>query len=110
MVLFDDPDSSTPEGPDTDDYKSFLRKIRIFTTQGHPEFHASIMSKLVENRARSGILSPAVAADARARNELEAQEPVDGDGTTGEEGAGKKNTWVNNGVDVGEVIWGILGL
>jgi len=95
MVLFYD----LPNGPDTDDHKSVLRKIHIFTTQGHPEFHAAIMSKLVENRERRGILSHAVAADAWARNELEV------DGSVGKEGG-----WVNDGLEVGGIIWGMLGL
>lgn len=108
MVLFygHTPESSIPNGENTDDHRPLIRKIHIFTIQGHPEFHASIMSKLVENRAARGILSQEVAVDARARNALEAtavgREQI-GNVVTG-------NEWVNDGLDVGKVIWEMLGL
>jgi hypothetical protein len=108
MVLFYDHllKSSTSNGANTDDHRSLIRKIHIFTIQGHPEFHASIMSKLVENRAARGILSQEVAVDARARNALEAtavgQERI-GNVVTG-------NEWANDGLEVGKVIWEMLGL
>jgi hypothetical protein len=110
MVLFYDhtPDpSSTPSEANTDDHRSLVRKIHIFTIQGHPEFHASIMSKLIENRARRGILSQDVAADAKARNALEA---VGGGYQRRIEEEGTGNERMNDGLEVGEVIWEMLGL
>jgi len=113
MVLFDPSDSS----PDTGDHKSLLRKIRIFTTQGHPELHASIITKLVDNRERSGMLSSAVAAGARVRNNLEVSmlplvaigNEEEAKGRTSMVGIGK-DAWKNDGLEVGGLIWGILGL
>jgi hypothetical protein len=112
MILTDDLTSSTPNGSDTEDRTTFLRKIRIFTTQGHPEFHAAIMAKLIDVRARSGILSQAVAADGRARNKLEVDAPdrEDAQRKTDKDSTEKEKTWVNDGLEVGEVIWGILGI
>lgn len=101
-----------------DDHKSLVRRIRIFTTQGHPEFHSSIMSKMIEYRAASGVLTPEVAASARTRNELEVNNPGlimvrEGhkwDVNSGKNSAGEEKTWVNDGLEVGELIWEMLGM
>lgn len=116
MVLFyglpSHPSSSTPNGTNTDDRKSLVRKIHILTVQGHPEFHRSIMSRLIDYRAGKGILSPEIAGDARARNELEVEMPglvVVGNGQEGTRDEQAK-TWVNDGLEVAEIIWEMLGL
>jgi len=110
MVLFydDTPESSSaPSRTDIGDHRSLVRRIHILTIQGHPEFHASIMSKLIESRAERGILSQDVAADARARNALELV-GAGYQGRIGKEGTG--NERMNDGLEVGEVIWEMLGL
>jgi hypothetical protein len=70
------------------------------------------MSKIIEIRAATGILSKEVAADARARNDLEVPVATSRD-SQAEQRAGvekEMKTWVNDGADVGEIIWGMLGL
>ncbi|KAI9230054.1 MAG: glutamine amidotransferase-like protein class-I [Piptocephalis tieghemiana] len=44
---------------------------QLLTIQGHPEFHAGIIEKLVEIRAAKGIFSPEFAKDILARNDQE---------------------------------------
>jgi hypothetical protein len=116
MVLFHDYASpASPNGIDGDDYKSLLRKIHILTTQGHPEFHAAIMSRMIETRAATGILSQEVATNSRAMNELEVPLPAsrngqrNGESVSNISGKGGK-AWVNDGPEVGEIIWGMLGI
>ncbi|KAL1745215.1 class I glutamine amidotransferase-like protein [Schizophyllum fasciatum] len=61
--------------------------IHILTVQGHPEFTAEIVDRMVDARAAAGILPPALAADYAARR-----------------------AWTNDGVrGVGRVIWRVLG-
>ena len=88
MVLFS---SQPPEG--AEETGEYLEHIRIITTQGHPEFHHSIMSKLIDARARIGILDPETAENATFRNNKEAE-----------------GEWKNDGTIIGKVIWGILGI
>jgi hypothetical protein len=116
MVLFYDYASpASPNGIDGDDYKSLLRKIHILTTQGHPEFHAAIMSRMIETRAATGILSQEVATNSRTMNELEVPLPAsrngqrNGESVSNVSGKGGK-AWVNDGPEVGEIIWGMLGI
>jgi hypothetical protein len=114
MVLFYD--HASPTFPNGDDHKSLLRKIHILTTQGHPEFHASIMSRMIETRAATGILSQEVAANSRAMNELEVSLPAsrncqrNGKSVSNIMSGKRGKAWVNDGPDVGEIIWGMLGL
>ncbi|KAH7338260.1 class I glutamine amidotransferase-like protein [Rhizoctonia solani] len=62
--------------------------IHVFTVQGHPEFHESIISKIVDLRELNGVLNPSAAADGRRRAPLE-----------------------HDGISViGRVMWGILGV
>ncbi|CAE6489221.1 unnamed protein product [Rhizoctonia solani] len=73
--------------PDTKDKVGF-EGIHVFTVQGHPEFHESIISKVVDARELNGVLSPSVAADGRRRAPLQ-----------------------HDGISiVGRVMWGILGV
>jgi len=78
----------------------------------HPEFHASIVSKIIEIRAATGILSKEVAVDARARNDLEVPVVASRDSRAEQRVEVEKEmkTWVNDGAKVGEIIWGMLGL
>ncbi|KZP28051.1 class I glutamine amidotransferase-like protein [Athelia psychrophila] len=69
------------------DGKALLRRIRIFTVQGHPEFHRAIVRRIIDAREADG----AVPAD----EEVE---------------VGAEEGWVNDGRDIGRVVWGILGL
>ncbi|CAE6468577.1 unnamed protein product [Rhizoctonia solani] len=62
--------------------------VHIFTVQGHPEFHESIISKIVDARELNGVLNPSAAADGRRRAPL----PHDGIPV------------------IGRVMWGILGI
>ncbi|KAG8729494.1 hypothetical protein FRC12_020940 [Ceratobasidium sp. 428] len=73
------PESSSLDG---------LRGVHVLTVQGHPEFHESIVSKVIDSRALSGVMSPAVVADGRER----AVRPHDGIEV------------------VGRVMWGVLGV
>ncbi|KAJ1305199.1 hypothetical protein OPQ81_000229 [Rhizoctonia solani] len=73
-----------PDARDKIDYEG----IHVFTVQGHPEFHESIVSKLVDVRELSGVLNPSVVAEARKRASLQ-----------------------HDGISViGPVMWGILGV
>ena len=83
--------SQPPEG--REETEEYLERIRIITTQGHPEFHHSLMSKLIDARARNGVLDPETAKNAAARNVKEAE-----------------GGWMNDGFTVGKVVWGILGV
>lgn len=77
--------SSTSTTPSSD---ADLKNIHIFTVQGHPEFHESIVSALVEARLSSGVISAEVAADAERRKD-----------------------WRNDGTGaIGRAIWGVLGI
>lgn len=74
--------------PDADPEKQDLKDVQIFTVQGHPEFDEGIVSGLVEVRAKSGVFSAEVAADAERRRK-----------------------WRNDGVPVlGKAIWAVLGV
>jgi hypothetical protein len=73
-----------PDAKDSVGYEG----IHVFTVQGHPEFHESIISKIVDARELSGVLNPSAAADARRRAPL----PHDGIPV------------------IGRVMWGILGI
>jgi len=74
--------------PGTEPDRQDLENVHIITVQGHPEFVEGIVSGIVEVRAKAGIISPEVAADAERR----------------------KN-WRNDGVPVlGKAIWGVLGV
>ncbi|KAG9086238.1 hypothetical protein FS749_003792 [Ceratobasidium sp. UAMH 11750] len=65
-----------------------LQGIHILTIQGHPEFHESIVSKVIDARELSGVMSPAVVADGRERAARQ-----------------------HDGIEVvGRVMWGILGV
>lgn len=65
-----------------------LRGIHVLTVQGHPEFHESIVSKVIDSRELSGVMSPEVVADGRERAVRQ-----------------------HDGIDViGRVMWGILGV
>ncbi|TFK23996.1 cytoplasmic protein [Coprinopsis marcescibilis] len=65
-----------------------LQKIQIFTVQGHPEWHEKVLTPLVEERGKSGIIDAPTAEDAMRRR-----------------------FWRNDGVPVaGPVIWSILGV
>jgi GMP synthase-like glutamine amidotransferase len=68
--------------------KTAYEGIHVFTVQGHPEFHESIVSKVVDARELNGVMSPSVAADGRRRAPL----PHDGVSV------------------IGRVMWGILGV
>ncbi|KAH7338261.1 class I glutamine amidotransferase-like protein [Rhizoctonia solani] len=62
--------------------------IHVFTLQGHPEFHESIVSKIVDAKEQDGLLNSSEAADGRRRAPLE-----------------------HDGVAIiGRVMWGILGV
>ncbi|CAE6480652.1 unnamed protein product [Rhizoctonia solani] len=62
--------------------------VHVFTVQGHPEFHESIVSKVVDARELNGVMSPAVVADGRRRAPL-----------------------AHDGIPViGKVMWAILGV
>ncbi|CAE6517065.1 unnamed protein product, partial [Rhizoctonia solani] len=62
--------------------------IHIFTLQGHPEFHESIASKIIDERELDGRMNSSVAADGRGRALLQ-----------------------HDGVSViGRVMWGIFGV
>ncbi|KAI5826439.1 class I glutamine amidotransferase-like protein [Schizophyllum commune Tattone D] len=64
------------------------RRIHILTVQGHPEFTAEIVDKMVDARAASGVI-PADTAKDYAR----------------------RRAWTNDGVTVvGRVIWASLGV
>ena len=88
MVLFS---SQPPEG--VEESEEYLEYIRIITIQGHPEFHHSLMSKLIDHRVQSGALDPEIAKNAKFWNSREAE-----------------GEWKNDGVVVGKVIWGMLGI
>ena len=53
--------------------------IHILAVQGHPEFTASIVGKMIDMRAERGIFDPAVAEKAR----LDAVKEHDGTGRIG---------------------------
>ncbi|QRV78518.1 class I glutamine amidotransferase-like protein [Ceratobasidium sp. AG-Ba] len=65
-----------------------LKGIHILTVQGHPEFHESIVSKVIDARELNGVMSPMVVADGRER----AVREHDGTGI------------------IGKVMWGVLGV
>jgi GMP synthase-like glutamine amidotransferase len=44
-----------------------LPPIQIITIQGHPEFNEPIVTAIIEQRSRSGVISQEAAADAEAR-------------------------------------------
>lgn len=90
-----------------DDHNIFLGSIRILTVQGHPEFHAGIISALVDMRSQSGVLTPEFAEETRRHNALEL--PIPGLPVyNNNEGA--KEGWLNEGTSFGAVIWAVLGL
>lgn len=62
-----------------------LPPIHILTVQGHPEYNESIVTALVQERTKSGLISPEAAADAERRR-----------------------FWETDGVHIGKVIWRIL--
>lgn len=70
------------------------------------------MKRILDTRERSGVLPHEVAGDARKWNKLEVAVPgviaaVDEEGMGGSaDGQG----WVNDGREIGQVVWGILGL
>jgi len=114
MVLFaSDPAPEESEGRET----ALLRQIRIFSVQGHPEFHRAIVRRIIDAREAGGVLPTDVARAARAWNALEVTAPglVRAAEDEGEEEVDKERNevnrgWVNDGRDIGRVIWGILGL
>lgn len=74
--------------PDASGELANLSDIQILTVQGHPEFTASIVSKVVGIRADKGIFTPEFARDAIKRNILR-----------------------NDGVEViARAVWEILGV
>lgn len=70
---------------------------------------------MIEVRAATGILSQEVATNSRAMNELEVLLPAshddqrNGESVSNVSGKGGK-AWVNDGPQIGEIIWGMLGL
>jgi GMP synthase-like glutamine amidotransferase len=65
-----------------------LQGIHVLTIQGHPEFHESIVSKIIDARALSGVMSPAVVVDGRERAVRQ-----------------------HDGVEIaGRAMWGVLGV
>lgn len=120
MVLFADsaPTPSAEENADAgvDKEKALLRRIRIFSVQGHPEFHRAIVRHIIDAREASGVLPGDVARASRAWNGREVTAPglvraVDDDGEEVDaEGDEVGEGWVNDGRDIGRVVWGILGL
>lgn len=120
MVLFADstPAHSSEENADAgvDKEKALLRQIRIFSVQGHPEFHRAIVRRIIDAREASGVLPVDVARASRAWNKREVTAPglVRAAEDDGEEVDAERDEvgkgWVNDGRDIGRVIWGILGL
>lgn len=74
--------------PGTERTQQNLENVQIITLQGHPEFVEGIVTGIIKDRTKSGVMSEEVAADAERR----------------------KN-WRNDGVEViGKAIWGVLGV
>lgn len=64
-----------------------LEDINIFTVQGHPEFTESIVSAIVDVRAKSGVIDAKIAEEAIRRKDDR-----------------------NDGCVIGKAIWKILGV
>ncbi|KAF7979323.1 hypothetical protein HWV62_42729 [Athelia sp. TMB] len=116
MVLFTPAPDSIPAA-EVDEGAALLRRIRIFTVQGHPEFHRAIVRRIIDAREANGVLPADVAGAARARNGLEVTAPGlvravedEGEEEVDKEGGEAGKGWVNDGRDIGRVVWGILGL
>lgn len=117
MVLFTpDSDSTLSSEAGIDSDKALLRQIRIFTVQGHPEFHRAIVRRIIDAREAAGIIPGDVAQAAQAWNRREvaapglvrAAEDMREESDVGANEAGEG--WINDGSDIGRVVWGILGL
>jgi GMP synthase-like glutamine amidotransferase len=79
MVRFSDPDAYIPMPGGS------MPQVHILTVQGHPEFTAGIVQKIIRARSESGLM----------------------DKDTAEDGLGRANER-NDGVNIAKVIWNVL--
>jgi hypothetical protein len=79
MVQFSDPDARIPVPGGS------IPQIHILTLQGHPEFTAGIVKKVIRARSESGVMDKDTAKDGLDRAEDR-----------------------NDGVDIARVIWEVL--
>lgn len=80
--------STNPPTSELSPAQHTLKDVQILTVQGHPEFTAPIVKKMIDAREESGILTGEVVKVARQKEE---------------------QGWRNDGVGViGKAVWGVV--